>query len=103
MVLLSIKPRLQKKSGLYIGSVRGDANVYLDSSIWTWTCENDGEELKNDRREGWFAAGRGLFSVEGFQEPWELMCAQLVFVLSFFSVGFLRRSFVGYFVRFFLE
>ena len=42
-----------------------------------------------------------LFRLEGFQEPWELMCAQLVFVLSFFSVGFLRRSFVGYFVRFF--
>ena len=42
-----------------------------------------------------------LFRLEGFQEPWELMCAQLVFVLSFFSVGFLRRSFVGVFRAFF--
>lgn len=44
-----------------------------------------------------------LFRLEGFQEPWELMCAQLVvgslFLFRWFFTSFVRS--LGYFVRFF--
>ena len=46
-----------------------------------------------------------LFRLEGFQEPWELMCAQLVvgslFLFRWFFTSFVRS--LRYFVRFFLE
>lgn len=44
-----------------------------------------------------------LFRLEGFQEPWELMCAQLVvgslFLFRWFFTSFVRS--LRYFVRFF--
>jgi len=106
MVLLSIKPRLQKeKWSLYWKCSMATRTMYLDEfDLDVDIAKTTARELKK------MIAGRvglppvaELFRLEGFQEPWELMCAQLVvgslFLFRWFFTSFVRS--LGYFVRFF--
>lgn len=86
----------------------GDANdVFGRVRFGRGHCENDGEGVeKNDRREGWFAAGRGVVSVGRVSRAVgvNVRPARCWFSLSFPLVFYVVRSFVrslGYFVRFF--
>jgi len=83
----------------------GDANdVFGRVRFGRGHCENDGEgvEKKIAERVGLPPVAE-LFRLEGFQEPWELMCAQLVvgslFLFRWFFTSFVRS--LRYFVRFF--
>lgn len=83
----------------------GDANdVFGRVRFGRGHCENDGEGVeKNDRREGWFAAGRGVVSVGRVSRALgvNVRPARRWFSLSFPLVftSFVRS--LRYFVRFF--
>ena len=81
MVLLSIKPRLQKeKWSLYWKCSMATRTMYLDEfDLDVDIAKTTARELKKmiAERVGLPPVAE-LFRLEGFQEPWELMCAQLV-------------------------
>jgi len=97
MVLLSIKPRLQKeKWSLYWKCSMATRTMYLDEfDLDVDIAKTTARELKKmiAERVGLPPVAE-LFRLEGFQEPWELMCAQLVVGSLFLFRWFLRRSFV---------
>ena len=106
MVLLSIKPRLQKeKWSLYWKCSMATRTMYLDEfDLDVDIAKTTARELKKmiAERVGLPPVAE-LFRLEGFQEPWELMCAQLVvgslFLFRWFFTSFVRS--LRYFVRFF--
>ena len=83
----------------------GDANdVFGRVRFGRGHCENDGEGVeKNDRREGWFAAGRGVVSVGRVSRALgvNVRPARRWFSLSFPLVFYVVRSFVEVFRAFF--
>lgn len=83
----------------------GDANdVFGRVRFGRGHCENDGEGVeKNDRREGWFAAGRGVVSVGRVSRAVgvNVRTARRWFSLSFPLVFYVVRSFVEVFRAFF--
>ena len=83
----------------------GDANdVFGRVRFGRGHCENDGEGVeKKDRREGWFAAGRGVVSVGRVSRALgvNVRPARRWFSLSFPLVFYVVRSFVEVFRAFF--
>ena len=89
MVLLSIKPRLQKeKWSLYWKCSMCTKTMYLDEFEMDVDIEKTtARELKKQIAEKiGLPPVTELFRLEGFQEPWELMCVVLFdFRVRFFS------------------
>ena len=85
MVLLSIKPRLQKeKWSLYWKCSMCTKTMYLDEFEMDVDIEKTtARELKKQIAEKiGLPPVTELFRLEGFQEPWELMCVVLLFGFS---------------------